>query len=295
LSVYYFYRKEEPVPFRYLTPSRMAGELPSPYEAAMTPNAYLEFAIADFGEGSERGLVNAFGNTKRALHLKIDTLLNQYGLFAHFRRLNFPEKLKVLDDIGILPITIIKNLNVERNLLEHEYVTPSKRRVAEAIDVVKLLLLATEKLIEKTPYEVVVGWKNPKRHIVLQLEPIKGVMNLFTLKAKGKYKKINGISCFSSGLRTFTGETINPGIKLSKKPWRVITLNKAGINEWKPILAELVNIQRQQRTHDSYIDKGAATVTIPITVPLGAFGALSWVDIMDNFLKKGKEHTEGKK
>ena len=286
MSVYFFYDDTEPVPFRYLTPSRMAGELPPPYESAMPPLAYLEFAITDFREGSDRGLVNALSNAKRALHLTIDSLLNQYGLFTHFKKANFPEKLNILDQIGLLPITILKNLNVDRNILEHEYVAPSKKRVAEAIDVAKLLLLAIEKIIESTPHEVVLGWKKPPLHIVLQLEPIKGILNLFTLKAKGKYKKINGISCLNDSLRNLMGDAINPGIQLSKRPWRVITLNKAQINEWKPILSELVNVQRKHHTRKSHIDKGAGTITIPITIPLPALDSLSWATIMDNFLKK---------
>jgi hypothetical protein len=151
------------------------------------PADYLEFAIADFAEGSPRGLVNAFGNAKRALHLEIDYLLQQYGLFSNFGRGNFPTKLGVLDDIGLLPTTIIKNLNVERNLIEHEYDTPSRQRVAEAIDVVKLLLLATEKLMESTAHQVVVGWRNPCRHTLLQLEPQNGEIRLYGITAKKRY------------------------------------------------------------------------------------------------------------
>ncbi|HKB23466.1 MAG TPA: hypothetical protein VKG64_00320, partial [Methylomirabilota bacterium] len=84
-------------------------------------------------------------------------VLNQYGLFAHHKKANFPTRLGLLDDVGLLPRTIIANLNIERNAVEHEYDVPTERRVAEAIDVAKLLLMATERMVEQTPHEVIVG------------------------------------------------------------------------------------------------------------------------------------------
>jgi hypothetical protein len=54
----------------------------------MSPSAYLEFAIEDLAADTARGLINAFGNAKRAFHLAIDSLLNQYGLFTRFRKAN---------------------------------------------------------------------------------------------------------------------------------------------------------------------------------------------------------------
>ena len=183
MSVYFFYEPSDSTPFYYLTPTRMVGQLPPPYDTTMSPNGYLEFAIDDFDGESKRGLVNAFGNVKRALHFAVDILLQQYGLFKHFRKSNFPAKLRLLDEIGVLPINVMKNLNVERNLVEHEYDAPPRSRVAEAIDIVKLLLLASEKLLEATPHEAIVGWRNPRRHTVVQLEPFEGVLNLFTLQA----------------------------------------------------------------------------------------------------------------
>jgi len=258
----------------------------------MLPNDYLGFAIADFTDGSKRGLVNAFGNAKRALHFQIDILLHQYGLFKHFGKSNFPTKLQLLDDIGILPINIMRNLNVERNLIEHEYDTPSNSRVAEAIDVVKLLLLASEKLLEMTPYEAVVGWKEPRRQLVLRLEPLQGEINLFTLRAKGKYKKINGVSCFVGPLRDFSGNQIMPGINIPKTPWRLITLNKAEASSWKPIIAELVNTNRQRSMHKTFVHTESAAITIPITVPLPEFENKPWSQIMDEFLHKQRREMD---
>ena len=101
----------------------------------------------------------------RAFHLAaIDSLLHQYGLFTKFRKETFPEKVRLIDAVGMIPIGIMTNLNVERNLLEHDRVAvPPKTQVKEAVDVTKLLLLATEKLVEATPHEVVMGWAKPSK------------------------------------------------------------------------------------------------------------------------------------
>src|SRR5579862_8969512 len=159
MSTYYFYDPKEPVPFTYLSPTRMVGQIPPPYDSAATPATYLEFAIADVKEGSDRGYVNAFTNVKRALHLAIDVLLHQYGLFHAYRKDNFPGKLSLLDTVGILPTTIVTNLNLERNLVEHEYAMPAKKRVDEAIDVAKLIIMAMETLVSGVVHEAIVGWR----------------------------------------------------------------------------------------------------------------------------------------
>lgn len=286
MSVYFFYDVNDSAPFYYLTPTRMAGQLPPPYDTSMSPNDYLEFAIADFREDSQRGLLNAFGNVKRALHFSTDILLQQYGLFKHFGRTNFPGKLRLLDEVGILPINIMENLNVERNLIEHQYEMPPKQRVAEAIDVVKLLLLASEKLLESTPHEAVIGWRKPRRHAVLQLEPFHGLVNIFTLRAPGKYRTLNGVTCFAGPLRNFGGGKLARGITMPKTPWKVLTLNRNTMSGWKPIIAELVNIQRMHHSRRTHVDKGQGQVTISVTVPLPDLPQRSWADLLDEFLDK---------
>jgi len=286
MSLYFTYANTEPVPFRYLTVSRFVGRLQPPYKTTALPSDYLEFAIADLAEGSPKGLVNAFGNVKRALHFEVDYLLQQYGLFRHFGHRNFPAKLEVLDEIGLLPITLLSNLNFERNLIEHEYEVPTRKRVAEAIDVLKLLLFATEKLMEMTPYEVVLGWRQPSRHILLQLEPFEGELRLFTLTAKGKYQKIAGENCFSGQLRSFAGGELMPGIKISKRPWKIFQLNKSQAVEWRPILKEFVNVQRINSAKKTHINPNQLFATISVTVPFAIVAQKTWAQILDEKIKE---------
>ena len=72
---------------------------------------YLSFARSDFSQGSTHGLINALGNAKRALHLMIDTLLQNYGMLRHNKVVNFPEKLELLDQAGLIAFNVFRRLN----------------------------------------------------------------------------------------------------------------------------------------------------------------------------------------
>jgi hypothetical protein len=290
MSTYHFFSDADAVPFQYLSATRQVSSLPLPYKTSLSPSSYLEFAIQDLATDTERGLINAFSNVKRAIHLLIDALLNQYGLFTHFKSANFPTKLQLLDDIGLLPIRIMTNLNVERNVLEHEYATPSKERVQEAVDVAKLLLMATEKLLEATPHEAVAGWRTPKRHILLRLEPQRGALELFSIWAPQHYRVFNGISCVAGGIRQITGDKYYPWIRIAKTPWRTIDLSKAERQAWVPIIRSLVSLQRIAVSRKTFVDHGAASVTMAVTIPLALPEGLSWHTLLDDMMAK---HMKG--
>jgi hypothetical protein len=237
-----------------------------------------------------RGYINAFSNVKRAIHLLIDSLMNQYGLFKNFQSSNFPSKLQVLDDIGLIPIGIMQNLNLERNILEHEYSVPTKQRVKEAVDVGKLLLMAIEKLVEATPHEAVAGWKQPRRDVLLRVEPQHGRIDLFGIRAGRHRRKINGISCIS-GIRGFGGE-LYPWVRVAKKPWRSIPLDRAHRDSWRPVIKELVNMQRRSISPRTFIAPQSASVSMTVTVPVSLPEALSWNQLLDDLSRKKMQEKE---
>jgi hypothetical protein len=143
-----------------------------------------------------------------------------------------------------LPINILQNLNVERNLVEHEYITPEPKRVTEAVEVAQLLLLALERLLESTPLEMAIGWRNPNRHTLLRIEPARGELEFRTLRAPGKYRRFHGINIFSGPLRTEGASRLAAGITVAQRPWKIIELTRAKMNEWSAILSEVVSLQR---------------------------------------------------
>src|SRR5579859_7945105 len=143
---------DESDPFTYLMDSVSLNGCPLT-DTDVTAEEYLQFAARDLEDESERGAVNALGNVKRALHQTVDSLLQGYGLLARNARLPFPRKLELIDAAGLFSLSILKTLNDERNLVEHRYRLPAHARVQEALDVVRLWLLATRRLSEYVVYE----------------------------------------------------------------------------------------------------------------------------------------------
>jgi len=264
----YFFFDDPDLAFDYLTVTRWVGSLGPPYDSPFGPSTYLGFAADDLAGGDERGLVNAFGNVKRCLHLSVDTLLHQYALFPYARRLAFPDRLALLDRIDVLPTSIIRNLNVERNAMEHDYVCPDRTRVEEALDVARLLQLAIERLLERIPVESVIGWRVPRKHVVMRLEPGSGELTLSTLRAPGQFSSHGATKYFSGPLRAFGDGSLRAGVTVAGRPWRTIPLKKATENEWVPIIRELVSVQRSQAFGGTQVGhSGLLTTTVTLPFP----------------------------
>lgn len=165
----------ETEPFTFLMPSvRLTGIwLP---DADVTPEQYLRYAELDLEDRTDRGAINALGNAKRALHLIVDSLLQAYGLLARNQKAGFPQKLGLIDAAGLFSPSILSTLNLERNVMEHEY----RARVEEMVDVGRLLLLATRRMGEQVPYECLAGWQADKALGVIQLDPGAGQLSFFS-------------------------------------------------------------------------------------------------------------------
>jgi hypothetical protein len=123
------------------------------------PHEFLRFAEYDLRSSYEHHLVNALSNIKRAIDCQLDSLLVGFGLFDESKRkkLSFPKKVVWLDSFGIISPQILKRINKQRNLLEHEYMRPRKNDVEDAFDVAKLFIAYTDKflcraLLECEPY-----------------------------------------------------------------------------------------------------------------------------------------------
>jgi len=290
LAVYYFYEVSDPVPFSYLTPTVQVGPLPLPYESEMAPGDYLEFAIADLAEGTRRGSVNAFGNAKRALHLPIDGLLYQYGLLTHLRKASFPQKLMLVGDVGMIPTGVVRNLNVERNVVEHEYAVPSDRRAQEAVDVAKLLVLATERLLETTPHEAAVGWRKPAGHVLLRIEPQAGELRLYRVTAPGMHSRMHGVTCLV-GIRMPLSGKLAGGVRVAETSWKTIQLDKGHMNEWLPVIRELVNLQRQGHSRGTTIDREQGTCGVYVTLPISLRDGISWHEMLESAFADRREDS----
>jgi len=126
------------------------------YSTSLTAGAYLQFARADLLGGiSERNLINAASNAKRALHLEVETISKALGADYSKKKIgNFPQRLEFLVKCGILGPSILEKTNALRNSIEHEYYVPKVEEVKDFIDITSLFIEATKFYRLRYPCEV---------------------------------------------------------------------------------------------------------------------------------------------
>ena len=108
---------------------------------------FLSFAEDDMKGDTDRDIVNALSNLKRAIENRMDSLLFVFGYHKLARHLSFPDKMKKLNKLGIVAPRILAKINKIRNLLEHQYQIPKKDDIEEAYDVAILFLAYTKRFI----------------------------------------------------------------------------------------------------------------------------------------------------
>lgn len=116
-------------------------------KASLEPRDFLNFAVEDStGLENERNRINCLGNCKRAIDSQVDCLIRRLGFLPLSRRehWNIPRKIKFISASGIVVPRILQSVNQVRNQLEHEFVSPSKRQVEDALDVVMLFISYAE-------------------------------------------------------------------------------------------------------------------------------------------------------
>jgi hypothetical protein len=110
---------------------------------------FLEFAKEDSRGKDLRSCVNASGNVKRAIECRIDAILYVYCLHrkSEKEKWDFPKKIEIIEQLGIIAPSILKRINKKRNELEHRYVKPTHEEVADGRDVAKLFLAYTSQFV----------------------------------------------------------------------------------------------------------------------------------------------------
>ena len=111
------------------------------YPWDVTPTEYLAFAREELRHEDPRSCINVISHAKRAIHAQVDFLL--YNCGRCLRSAAFPVKLELLELLGIVAPSILGKYNRLRNLMEHEYVTPSHEQAEDVADIAELFLKAT--------------------------------------------------------------------------------------------------------------------------------------------------------
>ena len=236
---------DEDLPFTYFSPSLMASGVTATNETT-SAQEYLKYAKEDLKGEDNRALINAFGNAKRSIHKLVDDLIFQYGLNIYCRRFSFPNKLQVLSELELVSPYVLTALNVDRNVVEHDYVAPTLARTREAVDVAELLLMAMSSFKPGVPYEGFCGWKDPRKHVLLRLNPWTCSLTLHKYaRPKGAgLRTVNGVRCYLQQVRDYD---YNYLLEVSENPWKTIAIDKQGKEVWLPIITALVDIQKSRR------------------------------------------------
>lgn len=153
----------------------------------ITSYEYLDFALKDLEHNDRRNKINALSNTKRALHRRIDTLICYLWLeeISNKKRWNFPKKVDILSNFGIVTPDILSKINKFRNLIEHEYFTPpTKEEINDFIQIVELFLSSTDIILE-TPKIIEV----PSQNLTFSFNLDKGIIQV--LKQGSLVDKVN--------------------------------------------------------------------------------------------------------
>ena len=121
-----------------------------PFE--LRPEDFMAFAKEDLEENTERSMVNALSNIKRAIDCRILSLLYFFGVYNKAKRenWNFPKNTDFLSRIGVLAPNILKKINRKRNELEHDFKKPTSEEVTDYFDVAILFLGSTNHFLQKT-------------------------------------------------------------------------------------------------------------------------------------------------
>ncbi|HSY62732.1 MAG TPA: hypothetical protein VK796_12695 [Cytophaga sp.] len=112
--------------------------------------------------------VNCLSNAKRALDAQVNSLLIVFG-FDNKLRKSFPDKIEILNAVGVIAPRILLKINEQRNLLEHEFKRPNKDKVEDFLNITALFLASTSRYINNFPETASLSNKNPKFHLNIYL------------------------------------------------------------------------------------------------------------------------------
>ena len=141
------------------------------------PHDFLKYAEYDLSHDYEHNIINALSNSKRALDCQVDSLLLAFGFYnkSQEKFWGFPTKLEIVQKIGLIAPRILNKINKQRNLLEHQFIKPTKEQVEDMLDISMLFIASTDRYVLKfvpyveiknarlkNKYSIIMDYKNSK-------------------------------------------------------------------------------------------------------------------------------------
>jgi hypothetical protein len=176
----------------FASPTWRSGPFVTPFE--LKPEDFMRFAEEDLKEKSERSLVNALSNIKRAIDCRIASLLYFFGILKKAKKENwsFPQSSDFLLKIGVIAPSILKKINTKRNQLEHDFKKPTCDEVTDFLDVASMFLGVTNRFFQKaytgefeiTPDDEGLPW------LGMKLEQQEGLIEFEFHNIEGKLEKL---------------------------------------------------------------------------------------------------------
>jgi hypothetical protein len=144
----------------------------------VTPDEFIKFAEDDLKSNTPHSSLNALSNSKRALDCQLDCALATLGYLdsARRHRWGLPQKLEWVQNLGLITPQILRRINRVRNLLEHEYVVPTRESVEAAFDVATLFIAYTKSVFNgsKSYIDYYYDRPSPEKesiHIKIRFDP----------------------------------------------------------------------------------------------------------------------------
>lgn len=109
------------------------------------PCEFLQQAEDDLEAGGSSARLNAITNARRAIQSQVDQILLCFGFQPN--ALKTRRKLSIFADLGFVAPRMLRRVSDARNLLEHEYQSPTQSQVEEAVDLASLFVETTQRYI----------------------------------------------------------------------------------------------------------------------------------------------------
>jgi hypothetical protein len=124
---------------------KMSEDLKTDFD--ILPQDFISYAEVDLASDYEHNIINALSNSKRALDCQLDILLLSFGYYKKSQKYqwNFPKKIDLMTELGLIAPRVLKKINKQRNLLEHQFVKPNRESVEDFLDITMLFIASTDR------------------------------------------------------------------------------------------------------------------------------------------------------